>query len=434
MMVAQMRTHTPMPRKKKLEARHTGHKGVYQLTDGRYQIRFTAVSPKTGKVVYRKAVLPEGTTLGQAIDELVQRQEELRQGQSDVSLQATRTRRRVTLRDYAAEWLQRRSLAEGYTWRTHNAHAAALAHHILPLLGDYYMDSLTRADVEAWVGWAGTRRKQIQRQRQFKSEKDREQAQMQMPLCSLETRKGWWRVLRVLLKDAHADGLLEADITYRISGPKKRKEDVPRREVRTLDSLELTRLLQVFAEHYTERYAEIVVLGVTGMRSGELWALHWSDLELDAKAGGRITVRASVQNHKDCGDTKTKAPREIPIPGWVCQVLLEHRRAMVQRQAPGLDKGIVFPSLTGGHRTRGSLRGAFLGAVKRAQIQQRVTPQVLRRTFNTLMLEAGVDRIVLRSMMGHCSEEMTERYAGVGLEAKAQAQATLITPLVGGKP
>lgn len=298
-----------MPRKKKLEARHTGHKGVYQLTDGRYQIRFTAVSPKTGKVVYRKAVLPEGTTLGQAIDELVQRQEELRQGQSDVSLQATRTRRRVTLRDYAAEWLQRRSLAEGYTWRTHNAHAAALAHHILPLLGDYYMDSLTRADVEAWVGWAGTRRKQIQRQRKFKSEKDREQAQMQMPLCSLETRKGWWRVLRVLLKDAHADGLLEADITYRISGPKKRKEDVPRREVRTLDSLELTRLLQVFAEHYTERYAEIVVLGVRGCARGSCGrsiGLTWSWMQ--RREGGSLS--APVFRTTKTAETPRPRPRE----------------------------------------------------------------------------------------------------------------------------
>ena len=48
-------------------------------------------------------------------------------------------------------------------------------------------------------------------------------------------------------------------------------------------------------------------------------------------------------------------------------------------------------------------------------------PQVLRRTFNTLMVEAGVDRIVLRSQMGHCSEEMTERYAGVSVEAKLAA-------------
>ena len=37
------------------------------------------------------------------------------------------------------------------------------------------------------------------------------------------------------------------------------------------------------------------------------------------------------------------------------------------------------------------------------------------------MLQAGVDRIVLRSQMGHCSEEMTERYAGVSVEAKLAA-------------
>jgi integrase len=61
-----------------------------------------------------------------------------------------------------------------------------------------------------------------------------------------------------------------------------------------------------------------------------------------------------------------------------------------------------------------------------AGVDVRVTPQVLRRTFNTLMVHAGVDRIVLRSQMGHCSEEMTQRYAGVSVEAKLAAVHRLV--------
>jgi integrase len=46
---------------------------------------------------------------------------------------------------------------------------------------------------------------------------------------------------------------------------------------------------------------------------------------------------------------------------------------------------------------------------------------VLRRTFDTLSLESGVDQVVLRSQMGHSSPAMTSRYAGVRVERKQAA-------------
>ena len=51
---------------------------------------------------------------------------------------------------------------------------------------------------------------------------------------------------------------------------------------------------------------------------------------------------------------------------------------------------------------------------------------MLRRTFDTLLISAGVDRIVLRSMIGHTTEEMTERYAGVRHEDKRAAVLRLV--------
>ena len=58
---------------------------------------------------------------------------------------------------------------------------------------------------------------------------------------------------------------------------------------------------------------------------------------------------------------------------------------------------------------------------KEAKIGQRIGPQVMRRSLNTMMLAEGVDQITLRSIMGHTSEPMTQRYAGIGHEAKAEA-------------
>lgn len=47
-----------------------------------------------------------------------------------------------------------------------------------------------------------------------------------------------------------------------------------------------------------------------------------------------------------------------------------------------------------------------------AKLDVQVGFQVLRRTMNTLMLPAWVDRINLRDIIGHSTEIMTELYAG----------------------
>lgn len=134
--------------------------------------------------------------------------------------------------------------------------------------------------------WTGTQRKRLHSRKKFSSEKAREQAAREKPLCSLGTRRLWWRVFKVLLKDAHADGITIADLTYRIDGPRKLPGDTRRREQRTLTQHELGVLLKWLHKLYPQRYAEVVMLGATGARSGEVWALHWPDLQLDAQKGG----------------------------------------------------------------------------------------------------------------------------------------------------
>lgn len=73
----------------------------------------------------------------------------------------------------------------------------------------------------------------------------------------------------------------------------------------------------------------------------------------------------------------------------------------------------MFPADNGAYRLSQSLHKPLKLAAEAAGLDIKVTPQVLRRTFNTLMLDLKVDRIVLRSQMGHSSEEMTERDSGI---------------------
>ena len=196
----------------------------------------------------------------------------------------------------------------------------------------------------------------------------------------------------------------------------------PRREKRTLTADDLGLLLEKVRLLVPERYAEVYLLGYTGMRAGELFALKWEDMDEQRQ---RILVRRSVwHGHEDL--TKTVEPREVALTEGMVRVLRDHRKRMFAEQRRGFASGLVFPSKVGTHRTPSSLHKPLALATEAAEIEVRVTAQVLRRTFNTLMVHAGVDRIVLRSQMGHTSEEMTRRYAGIAIEAKHAAVARLV--------
>jgi len=55
---------------------------------------------------------------------------------------------------------------------------------------------------------------------------------------------------------------------------------------------------------------------------------------------------------------------------------------------------------------------------------------VLRRSLNTQLVMARVDRITTRPILGHTSETMTQRYAGIDEESKGETVARTRLKLV----
>jgi integrase len=115
------------------------------------------------------------------------------------------------------------------------------------------------------------------------------------------------------------------------------------------------------------------------------------------------------------------------MPAVLVGVLREHRLRLIRDQHPGVDSGFVFPSDNGKMRFPQSARKVYELLMGALSHDIRVGPQVLRRTMNTLLVKAGVDRIILRAMMGHTSEAMTQRYAGVDLKDKHEAISRLFS-------
>lgn len=374
----------------------TKEPGIYQLADGRYHLRVTVMDPEDRtKQVAARRTLDAGLTLAQASLQRDLLRDELRAQLAPADQAAAPLRH--TLASYTVSWIKGK--ADRLRPAVLKTYCTQLERHILPDLGDVYMDALVRADVEAWVARA-----------------ERAERAEGVPY-SRATVMGWWDVLRMVVRDAVADLQLPLDPTARVRGPQVRVP--PKREQQTLSHEELHDLLRAVADYYPQRYAEVITLAYTGMRAGELYGLKWEDF--DAR-GERLTIQRSASHGSggEVGLPKTGVGRVVYAPPPVVAALEAHRTEQIVEQHPGLAAGWIFPSLTGGVRDGASLRAPLEIAAQAAKITQHVSPQVLRRTFNSLMVASGVDRITLRAQMGHSDEQMTARYAGVRHEVKKQ--------------
>lgn len=129
-------------------------------------------------------------------------------------------------------------------------------------------------------------------------------------------------------------------------------------------------------------------------------------------------VRKNIRGRVGPVSRKKKALPVYPIHPELAEILREHRRRLLEDQAPGVDSGWVFPSATGGLRTPSGLWKAWRACLKESKIADRFTVHGLRRTFNDLTRRAGVDGVVIKSLTGHVTEQMRSHYSTVGIEEK----------------
>jgi integrase len=139
-----------------------------------------------------------------------------------------------------------------------------------------------------------------------------------------------------------------------------------------------------------------------GLRAGELMALRWEDVDLDA---GVIHVERSYDpKEHEIVQTKNRRRRDVPIIGALRKLLMEHKL----RAQPGV--ALVFPRRDGGHFTPTSIRSRARTAWRSAKLSP-ITLHECRHTFASLMIHAGVNAKALSEFMGHSSIQITfDRY------------------------
>lgn len=135
-------------------------------------------------------------------------------------------------------------------------------------------------------------------------------------------------------------------------------------EMQPLTPEQAQRLLQVAHDH--RLHASLTVTIATGMRKGELFGLHWQDIDFDA---GCLYVRRSVRRVGKFGivesEPKTlRSRRRIVLPAFVIDALKQHQQAMREIAGKWIEKDIVFSNRLGKEQPPSLYKGAAKGKTK----------------------------------------------------------------------
>lgn len=182
----------------------------------------------------------------------------------------------------------------------------------------------------------------------------------------------------------------------------------------------------------------------TGMRRGEMLALHWADIDLER---GSLAVRRTLSRGESglvLGEPKTKAGRRsIALPMPAVAALKAHRaRQLTRRLAFGADwqdNDLVFERGDGSILHSNNVTHAFPRIVRRLNTtlpKDQHLPVIrlhdLRHTAATLMLANGEHPKVVQERLGHSDIAMTlNRYSHVTMDMQREA-ADRLARLLGG--
>lgn len=174
---------------------------------------------------------------------------------------------------------------------------------------------------------------------------------------------------------------------------------------------EVVRFLDGFRS-VTYRALACLVYG-TGMRIGEALSVKVQDID---SARGVINVL----------HTKVRRPRVARLSPALLEVLRQYWRATRPPQPylfPGRDPRRPLEQTI--------VQSAFKSAARSAGLTKVVTPHILRHTFATHLLEAGVDIHTVQLLLGHANLAATLRYLHVST-AHVAGRITPLHPLLGG--
>lgn len=351
--------------------RGNGEGTITQRIDGRWEARVTLLDGKR-KCFY-------GKTRQEVARKLTEARRALDVGSSVIADE------RLTVAAYLVLWLERMRPPRVRP-STHRRYTQQLA-HVIRTYGSIRLTRLSAAQVTSLYA-------QLQR-----SKADRGAG------LSATTAHHIHTVLRKALADAVRLDLVTANVTDRVDAPKLR-----RTPIQPFNAQEAQQLLE--AAHGDRLEALYVLALTTGMRLGELLALTWRHVDLEA---GTLQVVASLQRVERgwrSGAPKTqRSRRQIALTVTAQEALRAHRMRQLAERVATADqwrqRDLVFCNRVGDYLDAQSFsRTTYQNLLRRAGLPHKRFHD-LRHTAATLLLKAGVHPKVVSEMLGHSTIAIT---------------------------
>jgi integrase len=278
---------------------------------------------------------------------------------------------------------------------TREGYRKSLDFHLLPRLKSRPLDAITHTELMAVIG--------------------------AIPFRSMKTRNNTLIPLRRIFEAAHIDGLIPKNPAALIKNQKVQK-DPP-------DPLSLTEVDAVLA-HIAGRYPEPILnyfefAFFTGMRTSELIALKWSDIDWTRRTA---TVQRAKVRHEVKRTTKTNTRREVELNSRA-QIALERQRKHTQLKAEWifLNPNTGEPFLD----DRPVRRWVWTPTLKALGIRHRACYQT-RHTYATMILMAGANPAWGAAQLGHSVQMFLDIYSRWITEADNRRELSRLETMIGG--
>ena len=207
-------------------------------------------------------------------------------------------------------------------------------------------------------------------------------------------------LLKRALAQAVMDGLIPRNAAEAVRPPKLKRD-----EIQPLNADQVRALLDAADERSRALYTVAVR---TGMRPGEILALRWSDVDLEA---GTVQINRALSEGEVSTPKTPRSRRRISLsPATVAALKAHRKRQLEERMAKaGLweDHGLVFPSSVGTPKSQRNLNREFKNAAKRAGLPDHFKLYDLRHTCATLLLSRNIHPKYVQELLGHASIALT---------------------------
>ncbi|MFF7252376.1 tyrosine-type recombinase/integrase [Streptomyces microflavus] len=400
---------TPRPASsRRTRSRANGDGTVYQRKDGRWEAAGYVLAPGNT----RKRVRVYGTTRKEALAKLT---EKIAASNLGLPVAAADS----TVSAYLTYWLNGVAVHQTRE-NTHTRYATCVRLHLIPGLGAKKLARLTARDVRTFLdGLRATCQCCAQ---------GRDTARRQCcaigQCCDKRLSPLTVTYVHSVLKAALEHAVREDELPRNVARNVKTTTHQPKR-FRPLTAAEARQFLDAARADRLHALYELALR--TGLRKGELLGLHWEDLDLTT---GTASIRRSLQRTRTGGlthlPTKTRASeRRIALPTECLHSLKEHKgrqdKERETAESAWQDSGLIFTTPTGGPLDPANLTRRFRSFLDRAGLR-RIRFHDLRHSTATLLLEQGVELVVIKELLGHAHNGVTAGvYAHVRLRLQHQA-------------